>query len=56
MSDPPDENTTKIDLELVARELEAAAKLAGRLKLTDQATEIGALVSKYREQAKGMEG
>lgn len=56
MSEPADENTSKIDIELIARDLEAVAKLAGRLNQTDIATEIGALVAKYREQAKGMEG
>jgi len=55
MPEPGDEDTTKIDIELIADELERTAKLAGRLKQTDIATEIGALVAKYREQAKGME-
>lgn len=56
MPDPTDEDTTKIDLELIASELDRVAKLAGNLKQTDIATEIGALVAKYREQAKGLEG
>lgn len=52
MSGFPDEDTTRQDLELIANELEAAAKLARRLKQTDMAIEIGALVAKYREKAK----
>jgi len=55
MAQPGDEDTTKIDIELIADELERTAKLAGRLKQTDIATEIGALVAKYREQAKTLE-
>jgi len=56
MAEPTDEDTSKIDIELIANDLEKVAKTAGRLKQTDMATEIGALVAKYREQAKGMEG
>ena len=56
MPEPGDEDTTKIDIELIANDLEVVAKLAGNLNQTDIATEIGALVAKYREQAKGMEG
>lgn len=52
MPDPTDEDTTKLDIECVADDLEGVAKTAGRFGLTDIATEIGALVAKYREQAK----
>ena len=47
--DPTDEDTTQIDRELIANELETVAKLAGRLGYPDIATEIGALVAKYRK-------
>lgn len=56
MADSTDEDTSKIDIELIANDLEKVARLAGRFNLTDQATEIGALVAKYREQAKAIEG
>lgn len=56
MAEPTDEDTSKIDIELIANDLEKVARLAGRFNLTDQATEIGALVAKYREQAKAIEG
>jgi len=49
MPEPGDEDTTQIDHELIANELERTAKLAGRLGYPDIATEIGALVAKYRK-------
>lgn len=51
MSDPSNEDTTQIDHELIANDLENVAKLAGRLGYPDMATEIGALVAKYRKPA-----
>lgn len=51
-----DEDTAKIDLELIANDLEKVAKLAGRLNQTDTATEIGALVAKVRAKAGRVEG
>lgn len=44
-----DEDTTQIDHELIANDLETVAKLAGRLGYPDMATEIGALAAKYRK-------
>ena len=49
MPDPTDEDTTQIDRELIANELERTAKLAGHLKQTETAMEIGALVAKLRK-------
>ena len=49
MSDPSNEDTTQIDREMIANDLERVAKTAGRLGYTDMATEIGALVAKYRK-------
>jgi hypothetical protein len=51
MSDPSNEDTTQIDRELIAHDLERIAKLARNLKQTDVATEIGALVAKLRRPA-----
>ena len=48
MGTPENEDTTQIDRELIASDLETVAKLAGRLGYPDMATEIGALVAKYR--------
>lgn len=48
MPDPSSEDTTQIDRELIANDLDTVAKLAGRLGYPDMATEIGALVAKYR--------
>lgn len=51
MSDPSNEDTTQIDRELIANDLDTVAKLAGRLGYPDMATEIGALAAKYRKPA-----
>ena len=51
MSDPSNEDTTQIDRELIANDLDTVAKLAGRLGYPEMATEIGALVAKYRKPA-----
>lgn len=48
MTQSGDEDTTQIDRELIANDLDTVAKLAGRLGYPDMATEIGALVAKYR--------
>lgn len=48
MTKAGDEDTTQIDRELIASDLDTVAKLAGRLGYPDMATEIGALVAKYR--------
>lgn len=53
MSEPINEDTTQIDRELIAKDLESVAKLAGRLGYPDMATEIGALVAKYRKPEQG---
>jgi hypothetical protein len=47
--EPGDEDTTQIDRELIANELERTAKLAGRLNQIELATEIGYIVSKIRK-------
>lgn len=49
MPDPSNEDTTQIDRNLIANDLEVVAKTAGRLGYPDMATEIGALVAKYRK-------
>lgn len=49
MPEPGDEDTTQIDREMIANDLEVIAKSAGRLGYPDMATEIGALVAKYRK-------
>jgi hypothetical protein len=51
MSDPSNEDTSQIDRELIAHDLERIAKMARNLKQTDVATEIGALVAKLRRPA-----
>lgn len=53
MSDPSNEDTTQIDREMIANDLETVAKTAGRLGYPDMATEIGALVAKYRKPEQG---
>ena len=49
--DTTDEDTTTIDRELIAHDLERTAKLARNLKQTDIAEEIIALVAKLRKPA-----
>ena len=53
--EPGDEDTTQIDHELIANDLDTVAKLVGRLGYPDMATEIGALVAKYRKPEQGEE-
>lgn len=55
MPEPTDEDTTQIDRELIANELERVAKLAGRLQQTETAIEIGALMAKLRKPVEGQE-
>lgn len=55
MAEPGDEDTTSIDLDLIAEELGKVAKLAGRLNQAELATEIGALVAKTRAKASSHE-
>lgn len=54
MPDPTDEDTTQLDRELITNELDRTAKLAGRLGYPEIATEIGALVAKYRKPVEGL--
>lgn len=51
MSDPSNEDTTQIDRELIAHDLERIAKLARNLHQPDTADEISALASKLRKPA-----
>lgn len=53
MSDLSNEDTTQMDRELIANDLETVARLAGRLGYPDIASEIGALVAKYRKPEQG---
>ena len=53
MPEPGDEDTTQIAREMIAHDLERVAKTAGRLGYTEMATEIGALVAKYRKTEQG---
>jgi hypothetical protein len=49
MSDPSNEDTTQIDRELIAHDLERIAKLARNLHQPDIADEISALATKLRK-------
>lgn len=49
MSDPSNEDTSQIDRELIAHDLERIAKLARNLHQPDIADEISALSSKLRK-------
>ena len=51
MSDPSTEDTTQIDRELIAHDLERIAKLARNLHQLDTADEISALATKLRKPA-----
>lgn len=51
MPEPGDEDTSDMDREMIAKDLEVVAKSASRLGYPDMATEIGALVAKYRKAA-----
>ena len=53
MPEPGDEDTTQLDHQLIANELETVAALARRLGYPEIATEIGALVAKYRKPVEG---
>ena len=48
MPEPGDEDTTQLDHQLIANELDTVAKLAGHLGYPEIATEIGALAEKVR--------
>lgn len=52
MSDPSNEDTTQIDRELIAKDLERIAKLARNLNQTNIAEEISALAAKAKSNAK----
>ena len=49
MSDPSNEDTSQIDRELIAHDLERIAKLARNLHQPDTADEISALATKLRK-------
>lgn len=52
MPGPHDEDTTELDREMIAGDLERVAKLAGRLGFTELATKIGALAGEARAALK----
>jgi hypothetical protein len=52
MSDPSNEDTSQIDRELIAKDLERTAKLARNLNQINIAEEISALAAKAKSNAK----
>lgn len=55
MTEPGDEDTTQIDRELIASELERTAKLATRFGFTDLAMKIGGVVHEAKQAERQVE-